>query len=408
MKSLLGTSRLSLHLNSFWLLFSRISAQTLAVIFIALVARRLEPANFGQFTFIAAMIFIGNTFTSFGTDTLLIREIAKAGQVTALVRRAFTLQIWLCIFWYFATLLFRAEAPLLIFSFSLFPLAIFSVISALLRSFERMDLFWSLNLLNGLIQIFAAMLSKDLLTLCVLLMIGNMLAAFLALRIFSIPIPGFHLFPFLDFRPLLPLVLPLAALTTLSVLSQRLGVLSLSILVDEAATGLFSSATRVVDAMKFGHYAILGALLPALSRGALHSNKNYKMTFAGLLCLSILLASAVTFLAHPIINIVFGAEYIPAADLLTVIVWSLVPYTISAFLSVHLVVLGKEIVLLKTTLLSLVFSIFLFIWLIKGYGLHGAAWAALIGEMVQATIFIIIQNRSAVKDFDAAADGVLK
>ena len=408
MKSLFRASTLSLHINSFWLLFSRISAQALAVIFIALVARRLEPASFGQFTFIAATIFIGNTFTSFGTDTLLIREIAKAGQITELVARAFTLQISLSVLWCFATLLFRAEIPLLIFSFSLFPLAIFSVISALLRAFERMDLFWGLNLGNGLIQILAAILSKDLLTLCTLLLIGNMLAAFLALRIISILSSAFHLFPFLDFRPLLPLVLPLAVLTTLGVLSQRLGVLSVSQLVGEAATGLFSSAIRVVDAMKFGHYAILGALLPALSRGALHSNKNYKMTFAGLLCLSLLLAGAVTFLARPIINIVFGAEYIPAADLLTVIVWSLVPYTISAFLSVHLVVLGKEIVLLKTTLLSLVFSIFLFIWLIKGYGLPGAAWAALISEIVQATIFIIIQNKFTAKNFDTANDGVLK
>ena len=408
MKSLLSASRPSLHLNSFWLLFSRISAQALAVIFIALVARRLEPDSFGQFTFIAAVIFIGNTFTSFGTDTLLIREISKAGQITTLVRRAFTLQIILSAIWCFISLMFRVDIPLLIFSVSLFPLVIFSIVSALLRAFERMDLFWGLNLMNGLVQILAATLSKDLLTLCVLLLIGNILAAFLALRIFSIFSPGFQLFPFLDFRPLVHLVLPLAMLTTLSVLSQRLGVLSVSTLLDLAATGLFSSAARVVDAMKFGHYAILGVLLPALSRGALYANKNYKMTFAGLLCLSILLAGAVAFLAHPIINIVFGAQYIPAADLLTIIVWSLVPYTISAFLSVHLVVLGKEILLLKTTLLSLAFSIFLFIWLIKGYGLPGAAWAALIGEIIQATIFIIIQKRSTIKGFDVANDGVLK
>ncbi|MDQ3005611.1 MAG: oligosaccharide flippase family protein [Chloroflexota bacterium] len=393
MKSLFSASMLSLRINSFWLLFSRISVQALAVVFIALVARRLEPASFGRFTFIAVIIFIGNTFTSFGTDTLLIREIARAGQITTLVVRAFTLQLWLCIFWCFATLLFRAEAPLLIFSLSLFPLAIVSVVSALLRAFERMDLFWGLNIVNGLTQILAALFSKDLLTLCILLLIGNILAAFLALQIISVLSPDFHLFPFLDVRPIVPLVLPLAALTTLSVLSQRLGILSLSALLDETATGLFSAAARVVDAMKFGHYAILGALLPALSRRALRSSENYKMAFATLLGLSIFLAGAVTFFAHPIINMIFGAEYIPSVDLLTVIVWSLVPYTVSAFISVHLVVVGKEIILLKITIVSMAFSIFLFIWLIKQYGLPGAAWATLIGEIVQATIFILLQSR---------------
>ncbi|MEO5888011.1 MAG: oligosaccharide flippase family protein, partial [Anaerolineales bacterium] len=260
MKSLFTGSMLSLRLNSFWLLFTRISAQALAVIFIALVARRLEPASFGQFTFIAATILIANTFTSFGTDTLLIREIAKAGHVTHLVARAFTLQIVLSALVCFAAILFRVEAPLLIFSFSLFPLAIFSIVSALMRAFERMDLFWGLNFVNGLVQILAAVFSRDLLTLCILLLIGNMLTSFLALRIFSILSPDFNLFPFLDFRPLLPLVLPLAVLTTLTVLSQRLGVLTLSVLLDESATGLFSAAARVVDAMKFGHYALLGAL----------------------------------------------------------------------------------------------------------------------------------------------------
>ena len=383
---------LSLRHNTFWLFFSRISAQALGVIFIALVARRLEPASFGQFTFIAATIFIGNTFTTFGTDTLLIREIARAGQITNLVVRAFTLQIWLCLFWCFATVLFRTEAPLLIFSLSLFPLAIASIISALLRAFERMDLFWGLNIVNGLMQILAALFSKDLLTLCILLSIGNMLAAFLASQMISILSPEFHLLPFLDFRPILPLVLPLAALTTLSVLSQRLGVFAVSALLDETATGLFSAAARVVDAMKFGHYAMLGALLPAMSRQALRSGENSKMAFPALLGLSILLAWTVTFFAHPIIKIIFGAEYIPAVHLLTATVWSLVPYTVSAFLSVYLVVAGREIILLEIIIVSMVCSIFLFIPLIKQYGLPGAAWATLMGEVVQATIFILFQS----------------
>ena len=171
MKNLFPASTVSLRVNSFWLLFARLSTQGLAVVFIALVARRLEPASFGQFTFIAATIFIGNTFTSFGTDTLLIREIAKARQVTSLVHSALSLQLVLSLLWCFILIVFRVKAPLLIFSLSLIPLAIFSIVSALLRALERMDLVWGLSLVSGFIQILCALFAHDLLTLCILFFI---------------------------------------------------------------------------------------------------------------------------------------------------------------------------------------------------------------------------------------------
>ena len=393
MKSLFSESTVSLRVNSFWLLFARLSTQSLAVVFIALVARRLEPASFGQFTFIASTVFIGNTFTSFGTDTFLIREIAKARRVTSLVHRALTLQFALSVLWCFTLIMFRVQPPLLIFSFSLFPLAIFSIISALLRAFERMDLFWGLSLLGGFIQIICALFASNLSSLCTLLLIGNLINAFLSLRIFSILVPDFGLFPLLDFRPLLPIVIPFAALTTLSVASQRLGILSTSLFIGDTATGLFSSAARILDGMKFGHYAVLGALLPLLSRGAFHSRQNYRLGFIGLFALSILLAGSIMLLARPIILFLFGSDYLPAADILMILAWCIVPYTVSAFLSVDLVTHGKENVLLKATIISLIIWIILFIWLIRSFGLTGVSWAALGGEIFQAIILIFFQSK---------------
>lgn len=391
MKSLFSESAASLRLNSFWLLFARLTTQGLAVVFIALVARRLEPASFGQFTFIAATIFIGNAFTSFGTDTLLIREIAKARQVTALVHRALTLQLVLSALWFFFLILFRARTPLLIFSLSLFPLAIFSIVSALLRAFERMYLFWGLSLVSGFIQILCSLFALDLLTLCILLLIGNLITSVLSMRIFSIFQPNFGLLPLLDFRPLLPLVLPFAVLTTLSVVSQRLGVLSTSVFIDDTATGLFSSAARILDGMKFGHYAVLGTLFPMLSRRAFHSKQTYRLVFIGLMALSILLASGINLFAHLIIIFIFGENYIPAADLLKILSWCIVPYTVSAFISVDLVARGEEIMILKTTITSLIVWMFLYIWWIKAFGLTGASWAALSGEIFQAIILLLFR-----------------
>ena len=100
----------------------------------------MEIESFGQFTLIGAVVLIGNTFTNFGTDTYIIRETARAGKVTDLIGRALSLQLLLSALWYAATTILRPDPPLLVYSLALFPLAMFSVATAALRGFQRMDL----------------------------------------------------------------------------------------------------------------------------------------------------------------------------------------------------------------------------------------------------------------------------
>src|SRR5512140_2768818 len=66
-----------LRKNSLWLLASRVGTQALMVLFTILLAQRLGSAGFGEYAFLAATIFIGNMLTTFGTDILLMREIAS-------------------------------------------------------------------------------------------------------------------------------------------------------------------------------------------------------------------------------------------------------------------------------------------------------------------------------------------
>ena len=242
-----------LRRNSLWLLFARLTAQGLAILFIAIAARRLGVEAFGQFTFIGAVVLIGNTFTNFGTDTYIVREVARTRRIVPLVPRALGLQILLSVFWWIVILLLRPSPPLLIYSLALFPLTIFSVATAALRAFERMDLVWTLSLANGFIQLIAALLSFDIWTLCLFLLIGQLLIAAFSYLICLASLPEFSLFPINDIFSLFKLTLPFAALTLLLVLSQRLGVLTVSSLLGDSSTGIFSSITRVVDGLKLGH-----------------------------------------------------------------------------------------------------------------------------------------------------------
>lgn len=390
-------SIVSLHGNSFWLASARLSAHALAILFTALAARRLGAADFGYFSFLAAVLIVGNTFTTFGADTLLIRELARSGRPTDLIPRAFTLQLALSGLWVIVTLLHGPNSPLLIYSLSLFPLALSSVTSAVFRGFERMDLFWLTGLLNSLAQLIAVVLSWDLLSLCIFLLIGYLVGALISVWICFASFPNFNLLPPLDFRPLLRLALPFALLTIMSILSQRLGIFFAASLLGEREAGYFAAVARVVEGLKLGHYAVLGALLPALSRAAQDAKQNYRLSFLVLLGFSALLAGIVASTARPIVNLLYGSDYAPSIELLTVLVWTLAPYTVSAFNSVDMVARGREGTLVKATAISLVIFLALYLWLVTTRGLIGAVYAALVGEIIQAIIFLLYQSKSAVE-----------
>jgi O-antigen/teichoic acid export membrane protein len=190
-----------------------------------------------------------------------------------------------------------------------------------------------------------------------------------------------------DLRPLWNLAWPFAALTTLTIASQRLGILFVSTMIGDTGAGLYSAATRLVDGMKFGHYAVLGALLPMLSGRQAGVQNDFRNGFRLIGLLSVLMAGAVTFLAQPLTYLFYGTEYQDAAPLLKYLCWSLLPYSVSAFISVDMVARGMESRLLQASIVSIVVFALLFAVLIPTASLTGAAYAALIGEVIQAAIF---------------------
>ena len=384
----------SVRQNTIALLFSRLTAQGLAIIFIAILARRFGVETFGRFTFFAALVLIGNTFTNFGTDTYLIREISRAGIITSLLPSAFGLQIILSGLWWMATLLVQPEPELLVYALALFPLAMISVLTSSLRAFERMDLVWTISLVNGTVQILAALFSDDLWTLCAYLLLGQLILAGFSYWICTVSLEAFHLFPIHDIRPLLGATLPFAALTILLVLSHRLGILSVSFLLDDSSTGLFSSVARVVDGLKLGHYAVLGALLPVISRGTRSAEQSFRSGFGLLLGLSLFMAVGLSLFPRFVILIMFGDAFLPAIGLLSILGWSLLPYTLSSFISYDLIARGKELTLVKATMLSLSVFLVLYLWLISMYGLNGAVYATLAGDVLQAMIFTYFGQRA--------------
>ncbi|MFO7538943.1 MAG: oligosaccharide flippase family protein [Chloroflexota bacterium] len=433
----------SIRLNSFWLLLGRVLGQGLLVIFVALVARYLGEEGLGQYALVTAVILLGNVFTTFGLDTLLIREVAARRGQTGLMRpfplplTALLVQLFLSALFIGGVWLLAGRLPgqtpttigaLKLYSLSLLPLTLATVYSAILRGYERMDLYTLYTLASALLQTVGALLvlraGGGLLALVGwLLLVQAITAVFVtALCYWTIPRLSLrHKVEWATLRatvwPTLHLAWPLALLMVLAVWQQRLGIFALSFLAGDAETGWFSAAAKVIEAAKMGHYAFFGALFPVLARGAggrpaekrsrTADREPVSVTapssgqalgpptsvtrfpFALLLGLTLLVMLLITLGARPLVQLLYGAGYAPAVTALAILAWSLLPYTMGAKLSLELVAAGRERVVLRAVALTLATSLLLFGLLVPSLGLIGACWAVVLGELVQAVILYV-------------------
>ena len=107
-----------------------------------------------------------------------------------------------------------------------------------------------------------------LLSLVMMLNIVQLSAAIIAGVLCRSSLPAFHFHWRVTRSQLISvarLAWPFALLGVLAVIYQRLGILMLSTLGTETQAGWYAAATRVIEPVKMLHFAVLGALLPALA-----------------------------------------------------------------------------------------------------------------------------------------------
>jgi len=400
-----------LGLNSLWLFLTRIGSQLLLMVFSVIVARQLGASGFGQLALILSVLTIANVFCTFGIDTLLIRDIARNRAMPVnFLGESVWLQLGISAVAIATIYILTGRsaqfqpglAPLVvIYSLALIPLAFYSVFSAALRGYERMDLFLLVNLVIAAFQVLGAVilvtLNGDLEFLIGLMLAVQLIGTVLAGMLCHTRLPGFHLGWQIDFsrmEKLLHAAWPFALLTGIGVVFQRIGILLVAHFLDYSSVGWFSAASRVVEAGKVIHFALLGALLPFLSRSAtaeslfIRDSLN-RISLYGLLAASFSIALVVSALASPIIQGLYGAGYQPAVEALRILVWGLVPFSFAAWASVNLVTGGQEWRSLQVSAMALLATIMLGIGLIQREGLNGACLAILCGETILAGLYIV-------------------
>jgi len=391
--------------NSLWVMTARVGAQVCAVIVTYLLARRLSVAGFGEYSFLAAAIMIGNTLTTFGSDMVLIREIAAKSELSRLFP-ALILQLGLSCLFIFFIFLFAPFLPnqtsesllaLRVYNFALIPLAFFTVFTSALRGWQRMDSYALLNLAVAGAQVIAIALfvpqGTSVLSLARLLLVIQILAAVLAGMLCALHIPGFRhgwQFSLRETLSLFVACVPLAVIAVVGILYQKSSLLMLSSLGGASMAGWFSAAARAAEAARIGHFSVFTALYPAMANAGAQKDsfKTFRLSWILLIVLAAALAVLLFLFAKPLVDIFFGVEYAPSIPVLKVLSWTLIPYTVNSFLSLALLAAKEERALLRALLVSLIILVLMNLWLIPGAGQIGAAWAILVAETVQSALLL--------------------
>ena len=116
--------------NITWTVSARYVAQGLAVASNILLARYLGVDGFGEYALASSVLLIGNAFTNFGMDMILIRRLASENE-TSLLADGLWLQLSLSALYIAAVFLFGFFVPvpdsLKTYILTLLPLSFYSI-----------------------------------------------------------------------------------------------------------------------------------------------------------------------------------------------------------------------------------------------------------------------------------------
>jgi O-antigen/teichoic acid export membrane protein len=156
-------------------------------------------------------------------------------------------------------------------------------------------------------------------------------------------------------------------------------------LLGETKVGLYAAAVKISEIWYFIPVIICTSLFPAIINAKMNDNALYKKRLHNLYWLMFFLATSlaipISILAKPIVALIFGYRYLPAAGALQIHIWAGLGVFWGVALGQYLISENRTLINLALTLSSAILNIILNLFLIRNWGINGAAVATLISYL---------------------------
>ena len=376
----------------------------LAFFYMLYAARYLGTASFGLLSFALAFAAIFGLIADLGLRTLTVREVARdrslAHKFTANV---LVMKLGLAVIGYglmalIVNLMPHSEETLVvvyIIGLSVVLSAFTQVFYSVFQAFEKME-YVSLGLvLNGALMLIGVVVAMQLglgligFALLFLLaraveLVYGMVAYRLKFQNGATRQPGGLGLDLAFWKQSLKEAWPMGAMAIGILIYFRIDTVMLSFMKDDVAVGLYSAAYRLSELSAVIPGMFVAAIFPVMSQYYRAAGNSFAMAYEKssryLFMLALPIALAVTLLASPIVNLVYGSQYADSASALQVLIWAAAIMYVTMVMGTTFVAANKQMVNLKIVIVAAALNIVLNVFLIPRYSYVGASAATVATE----------------------------
>jgi len=390
--------------NALFLSSSQAFSRLIGLAYFVILARFLTVEKFGVYTFTLSFVYNFIPVADFGIERLVLRDISREPEKTAFfLSRLLPLRIILATAAYSLILLLglilKPSGPqiiyLAIFGLALFPYNLTFLLSSFLNAKEKMKYTAMVNLalilLTVLFGITFVYFKLGLEMILFSYPLANLILAIILLRTsrkFGLSLGWTIDWEF--WKRCLKESWVFATLTIIAVFYLRISIVAINLLKGSVATGLYGTSFKFIEGLILIPQSLSLALFPVCARlSKVDLPKLKKVYFKGifiLFLLSLPIALSFSLFAKTIITVPYGAKYLSASTTLPVFGLATILSFINALAGNIIQNSEKVKMYIPLFFSNFVFEIILCLFLIPRWGIVGAAWSVVGGEVFALVI----------------------
>ena len=392
-------------INLSWLVFDKFFRASLNVLLSIFLARSLGPSNFGLLSYLLALIFLFTAFSSLGMNPILTNKIIKNKNNHDVLINSYYLRFLSSVISYFLFILLISlddEKNILKFSMIVGFLII-------LKSSEILFSFFEANSLSKLIvlpQLFGLIISfliiihtinnnLDLKFIYYALVIDALIVFIIINYLYYFRVKKFFIkINFISIKKIIYESFPVLVSSISIILYMRIDQVMIKIMIDEYSLGIYSSSIRFIEIFHFIPKIIIISFLPIL---LLSKNYNFKLIHLNSIIfkISIIISFLLFYFSDYLIITIYGSDYVESIITTKILSFSLI-FVFLGVINEHWYINKKlQKFYAINVLLGAIINIMLNYFLIKIYGIVGAAYSTLITYFLIIFIFDFLNKKTS-------------